>query len=949
MDSLHQLAEYGQSYWIDNLTRTMIRGGELERRVKEEGLRGVTSNPAIFSKAISQGSDYDQQIEELVAERRSIAAIYEALVVSDIQDACDILRPVYDDTKGADGFVSLEVSPYLAHETHGSIEEARRLFREVDRPNVLIKIPGTSAGVPAIEQLLTEGINVNITLLFSIRAYEAVAEAYLRALERRVEAGEAIDRVSSVASFFLSRIDVLADELLSHRIRSSATADYRHRPEHLLGKIATANAKLAYQSFRQIFAGERWQALKNKGARLQRVLWASTSTKNPLYSDVKYVEPLIGPETVNTMPNRTITAFADHGIVDATVERGIENSERVLADLQATGIDLDRVTDQLLEEGIQKFIDPFDRLIATLATERARFLGDHAVSQKVASGAAESLIAAGLAALDEQRFGRRLFDGDPYLWKSEAKHVERIRNRLGWLASPETFIEKTDELAAFADEVRDSGYDRVVHLGMGGSSLCPEVSRQIFGSAEGRPELTVLDDTDPAAVRATLAEIDPPRTLFIVASKSGTTTETISFYRAFYKALDDTGVEHPAEHFVAITDPGTPLAHEAHEKRFRRCFENPADIGGRYSALSYFGLVPMAIVGVDVRTLLAAALQMRRSCGPEVPAESNPGLQLGTVLGLYARSGRDKVTFALSPSIGPFGLWVEQLIAESTGKDGRGLVPIEGEPLGAPEVYGDDRIFVHLRLRSDEDDQTHRKLAALEQAGHPVVRIEIADRLALGAEYFHWELATAVAGAVIGVDAFDEPNVAESKRNTRNLLERQKRDGSFDEGEPLVNGARFSIHADRRAAWLQDHPTDDVEDFLAGFLDSLSAGDYLALLPYFRNTPERSATLGSLRTRLRDRLKVATAVGYGPRYLHSTGQLHKGGPDNGSFIILTAEHSEETQPIPAESYGFATLHRAQALGDYQSLVERGRRVIRVHLANPTETALVHFAAALAGR
>ena len=329
-----------------------------------------------------------------MAERRSIAEIYEALVVSDIQDACDILRTVYDDTQGADGFVSLEVSPYLAHETHGSIEEARRLFREVDRPNVLIKIPGTVAGVPAIEQLLTEGINVNITLLFSIRAYEAVAEAYMRALERRVEAGQAIDRLGSVASFFLSRIDVLVDELLSHRIRSNATADYRHRPEHLLGRIATANAKLAYQSFKRIVAGERWQALQAKGARFQRVLWASTSTKNPLYSDVKYVEPLIGPGTVNTMPDRTIAAFADHGKVDATVEQGIEESERVLADLEATGIDLDRVTDQLLEEGIQKFIDPFDQLMATLAAERVRFLGEHAVSQKVASGAAESRIAA---------------------------------------------------------------------------------------------------------------------------------------------------------------------------------------------------------------------------------------------------------------------------------------------------------------------------------------------------------------------------------------------------------------------------------------------------------------------------------------------------------------------------------------------------------------------------
>jgi transaldolase/glucose-6-phosphate isomerase len=946
-NSLHQLGEYGQSYWLDNLTRAMIRGGELERRVKEEGLRGVTSNPAIFSKAISQGDAYDEQIKGLVAERRSIAEIYEALVVSDIRDACDILRPVYEDSSGVDGLVSLEVSPYLAYDTGRSIEEARRLFGEVDRPNVLIKIPGTAAGIPAIEQLLSEGINVNITLLFSIRTYEAVAEAYLRSLERRVEAGEAIDRLSSVASFFLSRIDVLADELLSHRIRSASSDHSQPRAERLLGRVATANAKLAYQSFKRIFSGERWRALEAKGGRLQRVLWASTSTKNPLYSDVKYVEPLIGPDTVNTMPDKTIAAFARHGAAGATVEEGIEESERVLADLQAVGIDVERVTDQLLDDGVQKFIDPFDRLMATLASRRERFLGAHAVRQRVAPGASESRIKGGLAALDERHFGRRIFAGDPYLWKSETEHVERIRNRLGWLAAPETFMGRAGEINAFADEVRDAGFSHVVHLGMGGSSLCPEVSRQVFGSAEGRPELIVLDDTDPAAVQASLAKTDPKRTLFIVASKSGTTAETMSFYRAFYQQVQDAGVENPGGHFVAITDPGTPLAEEAERRRFRRCFENPEDIGGRYSALSYFGLVPMAILGLDIEGLLASAQQMQRSCGPEVPAEANPGLHLGAVLGLSARAGRDKVTFALSRSIAPFGLWVEQLIAESSGKDGRGLIPVQGEPLGEPGVYGDDRIFVHLRVQGDEDRELEQKLIALEQAGHPVIRIEIADRLSLGAEYLHWELATATACAVIGVDAFDEPNVAESKRNTRELLELWEQNGSIGEEAPILNGSRLSIHADRQAPWLDGRRFASVESFLAGIGDLVHGSDYLALLPYFRQTPERVAALGSLRARLRDRLKVATTIGFGPRYLHSTGQLHKGGPDRGVFILLTASLGDDL-PIPGQSYGFATLHRAQALGDFKSLVQHGRRVIRVQLGDDTGAALAHFAAALAG-
>ncbi|MBI4512518.1 MAG: bifunctional transaldolase/phosoglucose isomerase [Gemmatimonadetes bacterium] len=947
MNPLLQLIEHGQSYWMDDLTRGMIRRGELERRVSAEGLRGITSNPKIFGDAISKGDDYDEQIRRLVEEGRSVHEIYEALVVTDVRDACDILRPVYDESRGVDGFVSLEVSPYLAHDTQGSMEEARRLFRAVDRPNVFIKIPGTPAGVPAVEDLLFEGISINITLLFSIESYEAVARTYIRALERRAAAGKSLRDVASVASFFLSRIDVLVDRLLAHRIRPGARPDAGPRPQDLLGKVAVANAKMAYQKFQQIFDGEGWRALEARGARVQRVLWASTGTKDPLYSDVWYVEPLIGPYTVNTMPTKTIAAVADHGAVAQTVEEGVDEARRILEDLGKVGIDLERVTEELLDEGIQKFVEPYDALLGVLAEKRRRFLGRQAVRESFALGAAASSIRSALESLDARQFARRLFTRDPYLWKSEPGHVGLIRNRLGWLEGVEAFRERTAEIRRFAEEVRRGGARHVVLLGMGGSSLCAEVAGAVFGSGERGergerwPKLLMLDDTDPEAVHDVESGIDPERTVFIVASKSGTTTETLSFYRYFYERLKE-AIGDAADRFIAITDPGTPLAEEAREKRFRACFENPADIGGRYSALSYFGLVPMALVGIDIDALLACAHQMRWSCGPMIPAAKSPGLHLGAALGMQARAGRDKVTFAFSESIAPFGAWLEQLLAESTGKEGRGLIPVDGEPLGEPGVYGNDRVFVSLTVDGDRGVERERRLEALEAAGHPVLRIGLADRIGLGAEFFRWELATATAGAVLGVNPFDEPNVAESKRNTEELLAEWERTGAFARAEAAAAEDGIAVYAEGTAGLGRASSWRSVADLLRAFLDQVRSGDYVAVLPYFRRTPERDHALRSFRVSLRDRLKVATALGYGPRYLHSTGQLHKGGPGSGVFLLITGDTGPDVR-IPGRKYGFATLHRAQALGDFRSLVSKKRRVVRVHLTDGVEEGLRRLA------
>ena len=935
MDNLIELIKYGQSYWLDNLTRSKIKKGELKKRVTKQGLRGITSNPSIFNKAITKGNDYDDQIKKLVKEKKNVREIYEELTVKDVQDACDILRSVYDESDGTDGFVSLEVSPYLARDTESTIEEARRLFSKVNRPNCFIKIPGTDEGVPAIEQCLYEGININITLLFSIQSYEAVAWAYIKALERRVDEGKDIKKIASVASFFLSRIDVLTDQLLGHYIIPEKTTG-ELKPENLLGKAGIASAKIAYQSFKNIFRGERWQKLVDKGARVQRPLWASTSTKDPLYSDVRYVEALIGPHTVNTLPDDTIDAFADHGkIMENSVEQDVPEARKTFEDLRKLGIDIDFVTRQLVNEGIEKFVKPYDNLMKTLANKRLQFLSEKAGSQEIDYGENESEIKSAYSSLDEKQIARRIFSKDPYVWKSDKEQAEKISNRLGWL-NIEDFINRAYDIISFANEIKKEKFKYVVLLGMGGSSLCPEVVRETFGSKPGYPKLIMLDNTDPAAVKDVESQIELGKTLFIVASKSGTTTETLSFDHYFFNLLVEKGIDYPGKQFIAITDDGTSLQDEAEQRNFRKVFTNPEDYGGRYSALSYFGLVPMALIGVDIKEILHNAHQMEISCGPFIPSEFNPAISLGTVIGTNARLGRDKVTFVLSKSINAYGYWVEQLIAESTGKEGKGILPVESEELGKPDVYSDDRIFIYLHSGNDEKQKEVHKLNALQKAGHPVIKIDLKNKLALGAEFFRWELATATAGRIINVNPFDEPNVSESKKNSKDLLKEWKSKGNFGEGDPVICQNDISIYYNTDADWALKGK--NLSAFLNSFVKLAKSPDYFALLAYFLQTPQRKKLLQTIRMKIRNNLKVATTLGFGPRYMHSTGQLHKGGPNKGVYIMFTYE-AENDLPIPGMDYGFATLQRAQALGDFRSLNDKNRRVIRIHLGKNIEQAL----------
>jgi transaldolase/glucose-6-phosphate isomerase len=919
---LLRLREFGQSIWMDYIRRQLITSGELQRLIEEDDVSGVTSNPAIFDKAIAGSHDYDSSIRAMTLEGKNPEEMYRALTVEDIRRTADLFRPKYDKLDGRDGFVSLEVSPKLAHDTATTIAEARELWASLARPNVMIKVPATREGLPAIRQLTREGINVNVTLLFGLPRYQEVAEAYIAGLEERALKGEPIDRVASVASFFLSRIDVLIDPRLERFITEGGPKAEIVRG--LQGQIAIASAKLAYEIYTRIFGSERFRKLIERGASPQRLLWASTSTKNPAYNDVMYVEPLIGRETINTMTLETIIAYRDHGQPASRLQEDVEEAHKMFQRLSELEIDIDQVTQQLEDEGVHKFIVPFDSLMATLEAKRTAALAEPLNRQTVRLGPYEAPLQKRMVRLEKQGFSGRLWDKDAGLWKKDAGSQKIIRQSLGWLHVAEKMEENLDAISRFAIDVKAEGFQHIVHIGMGGSSLAALVFQRTFPQAEVGLPLTVLDSTDPATLLDVESRIPLRHTLFIAASKSGTTAEEVVLNEYFYEKVKAIKGDKAGENFIAITDPGTLLAQQAVKRGYRRTFLNFSDIGGRYSALSYFGLVPAALMGVDISELIVRALRMLHACSSCVPINENPGAVLGAAIGELARQGRDKVTFLMPDSIGAFGMWLEQLLAESTGKEGTGVLPVSGERIGSPSVYGDDRLFVHFRLKGEAGENLEESAVALRRAGHPIVTISMDDLIDLGQEFFRWEVATAVTGAILGINAFDQPNVEESKENTNRLLEKVRKGERLPEALPTLTEGPLRFYGKEKSR--------SVKEFLNAFFAQARPGDYISLQAYLPETSDFDQKLQAIRLGLRDHLHLATTLGYGPRFLHSTGQFHKGGPNKGLFLQLTADELGEV-PVPGAPYTFGLLKHAQALGDFQALRRHRRRVIRVHLGD----------------
>ena len=943
---LKQLHTFGQSVWLDYIRRDLLKSGELQRLITEDGLCGMTSNPSIFEKSIA-GGQYQDFLDSLAGRTNLDAkARYELLAIRDIQDAADILAPVYQSTEKRDGYVSFEVSPYLAHDTNGTLEEARRLWTSVGRENLMIKVPGTAEGIPAFRQLISEGINVNVTLLFAQPVYEEVAAAFIDGVEKFAASGGDISRVASVASFFISRIDVMVDSLVEDKLKKETDQARKQKLQGILGKVAIANGKLTYEAYQRIFSSPRWKALAAQGGQTQRVLWASTSTKNPKYRDVLYVEELIGPDTVNTIPPATLKDFRDHGKPRLSLTEDLDGARKTMADLAAVGISMKEVTDKLTVDGVKQFADAFDELLETVENNTKRANTPQVNSQSPSLPA--DLDAAVKKNLRDWRAAgkvKRLWQGDASLWTNEDEF-----KWLGWLGITDEQFANVSKLKSFAEDVKSAGFSDILLLGMGGSSLCPEVLSLTYPQTAGFPRLHILDSTDPAEIQSVEKKINLSKTLFVVSSKSGSTLEPNIYKQYFFERMKQTvGADKAGGHFVAITDPGSKMQLVAERDHFRHIFYGLPSIGGRYSALSNFGMVPAAAMGLDIDKFLQRTKEMVEACKTSTPVGQNPGVVLGLIMGSAAKLGRDKITLIASPGISDLGAWLEQLIAESTGKLGKGIIPVDRESLGTPETYGSDRVFAYLRLEGAADAAQEGKVSALEKAGQPVVRIAVSDTYSLGQEFFRWEIATAVAGSIIGINAFNQPDVEASKIVTKQLTSEYESKGSLPAEKPIVEEDGIKLFSDgKNAADLAKDaatgPSSDgqLKNYLRAHLARLGAGDYFALLAYIEMNPEHESQLETIRINVRDRKRVATCLGFGPRFLHSTGQAYKGGPNSGVFLQITCDDARDL-PVPEQKYTFGVVKAAQARGDFQVLAERKRRALRVHLGSDVKAGLSRIA------
>ncbi len=902
---IEKLTSLGQSLWLDNIQRRQLENGELKAMIERGDIRGMTSNPTIFNNAISKSKDYDSALVPLAWSGWDAEKIFWELAIEDIRAACDLFSPLYEETNGGDGYVSIEVSPTIAHDTEATASQAQQLWARVARPNLMVKIPATKEGIPAIRRALAVGVNVNVTLIFSLERYVEVMEAYLSGLEDHLAAGHSIDHIASVASFFVSRVDTKIDPRLPEG-----------SPLH--GQAAIANAKLAYDEFVKTFVGRRWENLKVKGARVQRPLWASTGTKNPAYPDTVYVDNLIGPETVNTVPPATLDAFRDHGVPAVTLTRDLDKSKEALAQLEAAGISMDQVTQELEDEGVKAFADAFSQLLTTIDGRRknaASALGPLAVS-----------VSKRISQLQADSVPARLWNHDPTLWTKNPAGQAEVKIRMGWMDSPDKARQRLKEYQAFAKEIRSEKIDRVLVLGMGGSSLTAEVFSLLLAAAnvDAPLSLAALDSTDPAQVAEAAQDYPPEKSLYLVSSKSGGTAEIMANFNYFWKLSKKDG-----SRFVAITDPGTSMEVLARKRGFRKIFSADPMVGGRYSALTDFGLVPAALLGMDLNRLLDKADWMKRQCGEHIPAARNPGLALGAVLGESALAGRDKLTILSDAPLSAFAAWIEQIIAESSGKAGKGILPVPLEPIGEVKVYGTDRIFVYLRQTGELDAM----MKSLRDAGYPVLDFAIADPYDVGAEMYRWEIATAVACSILGVNAFDQPNVELSKRITQAKIAEYQKKGKLKEGKPAWKKDGVTVFSPSSLSGVS------LKSILNGFLKKAKPNGYVAIDAYLPRNAAMTEALQELRIAIRTKTGNAVTAGFGPRFQHSTGQFQKGGPKNALFIQITAE-SEKDISIPTEGLTFGTLIHAQALGDYEALIEAKRKVLRVHLLSVKDVSLL---------
>lgn len=931
---LWEMRGRGQGVWLQGGRRLLVEGGGLDELMRTKAVSGLDCDLTTLAGAVSRGAEYADPLLRIAAQSGGLEAA-EALLADEARIAAEVLLPLYRESDGRDGLVSVDAAAARVDDAESMSRAARRMAQAAEMPNVVLKLPPTDSGFAVFEALIAEGLGVHMGPLFSLASVERATGAFLRGARARVGDGS-LRWPTTVISFGLAPLDIAIDELLRDTVRGAGRRDMS-AAESLLGNTATAMARVACRRQRELVAAQAGAVDSDLGPIL--LAWTDLSTGDARQPRRRYAESLIGPGTAVVVSFGLLGNLARRGVVEATLVQRVDEAEEMLVELEDLGIDAAATGSALEAWAIRRRISGYEELSNAIAVATRALVADRDGASSVAStgtpwSASRPEIGAELVCLDdltERDAVARMWDKDASLWGPDDEMRELIGNRMGWLdAAADTDSTGNEPLRRFAAQLQEADIEHVLLLGMGGSSLCAEVCRRVFGSDRVR----VLDSTVPAHIRAVTESVDPARTSVLVSSKSGTTTEVRALLDYFY-ALAAPMLENPGERFAAITDPGTPLEQVAHERGFERLWLAPADVGGRFSALTVFGTLPMTIMGIEAPEVLASARRMATSCAREVSAAANPAARLASAIHQALIVGRDKLTFLMSPTLKAFGAWAEQLIAESTGKQGKGVIPIIAEPPGEVGEYGADRLFVSMRLAEEDDTESLHDVDALEAAGHPVVRIVLGDRHDIGGEFFRWEAAVALLGALMGINPFDQPDVQASKDRTMAILAAAERGEQLPERPPVAAGSGWTIFAD-----LEGDPElasrlrgADMSSWLEAHLGRASPPQYLGIQAFV--SPQRAThrALQRLRVLLRRRRGLASTLGWGPGFLHSTGQLHKGGPDTGLFLQITADDDEDID-VPGAGYSFGELARAQSLGDLAALQERGRRVVRIHLGDP---------------
>lgn len=922
---LQQMRGRGQAVWLRGFRRRLVDSGGLSELVASAAVSGLETDPEVLAAAMSRGQEYIDVLLHLAGEGDGHA---DRLLVQEARIAAAVLLPAFEKSGGRDGFVAVPLDPALGTDAASLADAAHRMMAAAGTPNIVPILPPTSSGFAVFEALIADDHAVYIGPTFSIASVVRACEAYARGAQR----GGAAAPPTALVSFGVSPLDVALDELLRDRVR--AAGGEMSTVESLLGGSATAITRVAWRRQRDCLATR----IADPAARLLHMVWTGLSSTDPRQRKVRYVESLVGADTVVVLDSSLLrrVMHGDHARVDATLGQRVDEAEEIVAELAALGIDTEVVGEALEAQAQRQAQAAYGELerrveqathIVTADAERAAELTATGTPWSASRPEIGDRLAASCDEIESRRAITRMWDKDVSLWSDDEETANLVRNRLGWLDAAAASSLDWEPLGRFAAEIGSTEVENILLLGMGGSSLVTEVCRRIFGSNA----IQVLDSTLPTQIKAVADTIDPARTLILVASKSGTTVEVRALLDCFY-GLATPMLDKPGEQFVAITDPGTPLEQIAHERGFARLWLAPSDVGGRFSALTVFGTLPMAVMGIDVPSVLASARRMAVNCGPEVDATVNPAARLGAALHKSHDAGRDKVTFVTPDSLSAFGLWAEQLIAESTGKQGCGLIPVIDEPATSIDRYADDRLFVSMSLASEQDRSHRERVDAIDAAGHPIVHIELEDIHDLGGEFFRWEAGVALAGALMGINPFDQPDVQASKERTMALLGAHQDGTPMADCPPLATDTGWAVFADieRDQELASRVRGTDLESWLAAHLGRAGVPDYVGIQAFVAATPEMRRALQGLRKLIFERRGVATTLGWGPAFLHSTGQLHKGGPECGLFLQITADDPTDID-IPGAGYSFRNLARAQSLGDLAALQERGRRVLRVHL------------------